>query len=133
MPHLTIPLPRVLSQIIGILLLMIGVPLYLISAITIRKYFVEGKLATKGIYGYIRHPLYGSWIVLNIPGIILLMNFLIGFAVPIFMYGVFKILIVKEEKYLEDKFGEEFYQYKNSVGEIFPKIRNIFKISSPKG
>lgn len=127
MPHLTIPIPRVFTQIFGILLMIMGVPIYLISGLSIHKYFNEGKLATKGIYGYIRHPVYGSWIVFIIPGIVLLLNSLIGLTVPIFMYVVFKILIVKEDKYLEDKFGEEFFKYKKRVGEIFPKIRNIFK------
>lgn len=120
--HLTVPIPRVLSQIFGIFLLMIGVPIYLISGLSIHKYFNEGKLATKGIYGYIRHPIYGSWIVFIIPGIVLLLNSLIGLTIPIFMYVVFKVLIVKEDKYLEEKFGEEFFEYKKRVGEIFPKF-----------
>ena len=122
MPHLTIPLPRILSQIVGILLLIIGVPIYLTAGITIRRYFDKGELAVKGIYGYIRHPIYGSWIVFIMPGIVLLINSLIGLTIPVFMYVVFKILIVKEDKYLEDKFGEEFFQYKKRVGEILPKF-----------
>ena len=123
MPHLTIPLPRILSQIIGIVLLILGIPIYLSGAMTIRKYFNKGELATKGIYGYIRHPIYGAWIVFIMPGIVLLINSLIGLTIPIFMYVLFKILIVKEDKYLEKKFGEEFYEYKKRVGEIFPKFR----------
>ena len=50
------------------------------------------------------------------------LNSLIGLTVPIFMYLVFKIFIVEEDKYLEDKFGEEFLKYKKRVGEIFPKF-----------
>ncbi|UCE40187.1 MAG: isoprenylcysteine carboxylmethyltransferase family protein [Candidatus Aminicenantes bacterium] len=129
MSHLSIPIPRVFSQVFGILLMAIGIPIYLISGITIRKYFHEGKLATKGIYGYIRHPIYGSWILFIIPGIVLLINSLIGLTIPIFMYVLFKILIVKEDKYLEDKFGEEFFKYKKRVGEIFPRFWNIFRTS----
>ena len=127
MPHLAIPIPRALTQIFGILLLIIGIPIYLISGMTIRKYFHEGKLATKGIYGYIRHPVYGSFIVFIIPGMVLLINSLIGLTIPIFMYVVFKILIVNEDKYLEDKFGEEFFEYKKRIGEIFPKFWNMFR------
>ena len=122
MSHLTIPIPRTFSVVFGILLLIIGIPIYLISGITIRKYFNEGELATKGIYGYIRHPVYGAWVVFIIPGIVLLINSLIGLIIPIFMYVVFKILIVQEDKYLEDKFAEEFFKYKKSAGEIFPKF-----------
>jgi len=120
--HLAIPIPRALSLVFGILFLIIGVPVYLIAGVTIHKYFHEGKLATKGIYGYIRHPIYGAWIIFVVPGVVLTLNSLIGLTVPIFMYLVFKIFIVEEDKYLEDKFGEEFLKYKKRVGEIFPKF-----------
>jgi protein-S-isoprenylcysteine O-methyltransferase Ste14 len=129
MSQLSIPIPRIFSLVFGIFLAMIGIPIYLISGITICKYFHEGELATKGIYGYVRHPIYGTWIVFIIPGIVLLINSLIGLTVPIFMYVVFKILIVKEDQYLEDKFGEEFYNYKKRVGEIFPHFWNFFRSS----
>ncbi|MGD8536505.1 MAG: methyltransferase [Candidatus Aminicenantes bacterium] len=127
MSHLTIPIPRIFTQVLGILLVMVGVPIYLISGLTIHKYFHDGQLATKGIYGFFRHPIYGSWIVFIVPGIVLLINSLIGLTVPVFMYGVFKILIVKEDKYLEEKFGEEFFEYRRRVGEVFPKFQTIFR------
>lgn len=127
LPHLAIPLPRVFTQILGILLLIIGIPIYLTSGLTIHKYFNQNKLATTGIYAFFRHPIYGSWIVFIIPGIVLLINSLIGLTIPIFMYVVFKTLIVQEDIYLEEKFGEEFFKYKKKVGEIFPKLWTIFK------
>ena len=130
--HFTIPIPRILSVVFGIFFMTIGIPIYLISGLTIHKYFNEGKLATKGIYGYIRHPVYGSWIVFIVPGIVLLINSLIGLTTPFFMYVVFKNLIVKEDKYLEDKFGEEFFRYKKRVGEIFPKFWNIYRTNRTK-
>ena len=127
MSHLSIPIPRIITLILGILLVITGVPIYLISGLSIHKYFRDGKLATKGVYAYFRHPIYGSWIVFIVPGIVLLINSLIGFIVPVFMYGVFKILIGKEDKYLEEKFGEEFLEYRKRVGEVFPKFQTIFR------
>lgn len=127
MSHLSVPIPRVFTLIFGILLVIIGIPIYFISVLTIHRYFNEGKLATKGIYAYFRHPIYGSWIVFIVPGIVLIMNSLIGLTIPVFMYVVFKILIVEEDKYLGDRFGEEFFKYKKRVGEIFPKLWAIFK------
>jgi protein-S-isoprenylcysteine O-methyltransferase Ste14 len=126
-PHLSIPIPRILTLFVGALLLIIGIPIYLTSGLTIHKYFHDGKLATTGVYAYFRHPLYGSWIVFIIPGIVLLLNSLIGLSIPSFMYVVFKILIVKEDKYLEEKFGEAFIEYKKRVGAIFPKLSTFFK------
>ena len=127
MSHLSIPVPRFFSLTFGILLVILGVPIYLVSGLTIHKYFHGGILATKGIYGYFRHPIYGSWIVFIVPGIVLIINSLIGLTVPFFMYVVFKILIGDEEKYLEEKFGEEFFKYRKRVGKILPKFWTIFR------
>ncbi len=128
-PHLTFPIPRLLTLVFGGLLLIIGIPIYLTAGLSIHKYFHDEKLATTGIYAYFRHPIYGSFIVFIIPGIVLLLNSLIGLSIPIFMYVLFKILIVKEDKYLEERFGEEFFEYKNRVGEIFPKLSTLFRLS----
>lgn len=126
-PYLSIPIPRVFSLIIGILLITLGIPIYVISGLTIHKYFNQEKLATSGIYAYFRHPVYGSWIVFIVPGIVFTINSLLGLTIPFFMYSVFKILIVSEDSYLEDRFGEEFYEYKKRVGEIFPKFLKFHK------
>lgn len=125
--HLTIPLPRYLSLILGLVLLIAGLPIFVIPGLTIDKYFNEKKLATRGIYGYFRHPIYGSWIIFIIPGIVLIINSLIGLTIPVFMYVVYKILIVEEERYLEESFGKEYEEYKKNVGGIFPKLWFIFK------
>lgn len=125
--HLIIPLPRNLSLILGIVLLTAGLPIFVIPGLIINMYFNEKKLATKGIYGYFRHPIYGSWIVFIIPGIVLIINSLIGLTIPVFMYVVYKILIGEEERYLEESFGKDYAEYKKNVGGIFPKLWIIFK------
>ena len=127
-PTLTIPIPRVLSIGLGILLVLIGLPIFFLPGLAVHKYFNEGKLATNGVYAYFRHPIYGSWIVFIVPGIILIFNSLLGLTVPIFMYVIFRILIREEEVYLEEKFGEEYFEYKRKVGSIFPKLPTLFRI-----
>ena len=125
--HLSLPLPRLISLIIGILLIVIGLPIFILPGIIIDKYFNQGKLATEGVYAYLRHPIYGSWIVFIMPGIVFIINSLLGLTIPFFMYFVFRILIVEEEKYLEEKFGDEYFEYKKRVGSIFPKLMTILK------
>ena len=127
--HLEIPLPRPITLILGIVLVIVGLPIFIIPGMTIDKYFNRGELATGGVYSYIRHPIYGSWIVFIVPGLVLLMNSLIGIIVPVLMYAVFEILIVEEDRYLQDKFGERFVEYKRNVGSIFPKIKSLFWVS----
>jgi protein-S-isoprenylcysteine O-methyltransferase Ste14 len=127
LPNLSIPLPRTFTQILGILLVIMGVPIFFIAGFILHKYFDEGKLITKGVYAYFRHPIYGSWIVFIVPGIILILNSLLGLTIPFVMYAIFKILIAEEEIYLEEKFGDQYFEYKRKVGGIFPKLRTIFR------
>ena len=127
LPHLSLPLPRLISLIIGILLVIIGLPIFILPGIVIDKYFNEGKLATEGVYAYLRHPIYGSWIVFIMPGIVFIIDSLLGLTIPFFMYFVLRILIVEEENYLEEKFGDEYFEYQKKVGSIFPKLMSILK------
>lgn len=127
LPHLSLPLPRFISLPIGILLVAIGLPIYVLPGVKIDRYFNQGKLATEGIYAYIRHPIYGSWIVFILPGVAFIIDSLLALTISLFMYGVFRILIGEEEKYLEQKFGDEYFEYKRRVGSIFPKFKTLWQ------
>ena len=111
-----------INIILGILLIVIGLIIFLIPAFTIDKYFFEGKLCKKGVYAYLRHPIYASWISFIVPGIVILRGSTLGITIPIFMYIIFRALIPIEEKYLIDKFGNEYIEYKSKVWAIFPKL-----------
>lgn len=114
---------RLINTILGIILIFAGLPLFLIPAFIIDKYFEKGELATKGVYSIMRHPIYGSWIVFIIPGIVILHGSVISISVPLFMYFVFKLVIKREEEYLLKMFGNDFLKYKKSVNAIFPTIK----------
>ena len=107
----------------GILLISIGLPLYLVPAVTIDRYFEKRQLCTTGIYAYIRHPIYAAWIVWIVPGMILIQGSIPGISIPIIMYLIFRRLIVQEERFLAEKFGQEYQDYTRRVGAIFPKLR----------
>ncbi len=111
-----------INKILGIVLMLIGFIIFLIPAFTIDKYFYEGKLCTKGIYAYLRHPIYASWISFIVPGIVILRGSTLGITIPIFMYIIFRALIPVEEKYLMDKFGDEYLEYQSKVWAVFPKL-----------
>jgi protein-S-isoprenylcysteine O-methyltransferase Ste14 len=108
--------------IIGAILGVIGIVLWGSGAVGILKAFREGKLVKGGVFAITRNPMYCGFIV-----------FLTGFAlwlrswpvltVPIVAYIVFKLLVEKEEKYLEEKFGQEYLEYKLRVNSIIPLIR----------
>jgi protein-S-isoprenylcysteine O-methyltransferase Ste14 len=107
---------------IGSILIVTGICVLVISARTVTHVFQEGKLATTGIYGIVRNPLYSAWIVCIVPGIVIISRYLLWWLIPIFMYTIFKVLIKKENDYLEQQFGDEYRAYRKKVSELFPQI-----------
>jgi protein-S-isoprenylcysteine O-methyltransferase Ste14 len=112
--------PNWLLPILGIALIAIGVPFFLISRKTINRAYSADELVTDGIFRCCRHPLYASFVVFIVPGIFLLLNSWIGLTTPIFMYIILRILIKKEETYLESAFGSEYLEYKKNIPCIMP-------------
>jgi hydroxyacylglutathione hydrolase len=120
-------IPRVPLIVIGLVLVAIGIPIYIASAKTVRRGFAEDILVTQGVYALCRHPLYGSFIFFTIPGLLLVVfpSWLL-FAIPLFMYIILKFLIVPEEKYLKEKFGETYLAYAKKVNAFFPQVWKVF-------
>lgn len=108
--------------IIGTLLIVAGVLFLIPSFIAISRLRKADSLYTNGIYSICRHPLYSSWIIFIVPGIILLLNSLILLTIPLVMYFIFRLLIKDEEIYLLNKYGDQYGEYKNRVGLLFPMI-----------
>ncbi len=122
-PQLTfIIISRSIDLALGIFCVILGIPIFVLPALTIHECFNQGELCTRGVYSFIRHPIYGAWIVFIIPGTTLISGSIISITIPIFMYCAFRILIVDEERYLEHQFGSEYLEYKESVGAVFPKL-----------
>jgi len=107
---------------VGVILILVGFCLFIYPAVTIDKYFNEKRLRIKGLYAYCRHPIYASWIVIIIPGIILYWGAIIGITIPIVGYFIFKRYIHVEEDYLLKMFGLEYRNYMDRVNAVFPKL-----------
>jgi protein-S-isoprenylcysteine O-methyltransferase Ste14 len=105
---------------LAILLLVIGLPYYVVSIYSVTRAFNAGRLATKGVYGICRHPVYGSWIVFNVPAFALLLHSWLLLTVPVVMYISLRAMIGREEDYLAARFGESYLQYKAEVPLICP-------------
>jgi protein-S-isoprenylcysteine O-methyltransferase Ste14 len=107
----------------GAFLVVIGIVLWASGAVGILKAFREGKLVKGGIFAITRNPMYCGFIVFLVPGIALWLRSWPLLTVPIVAYVVFKRLVAKEEKYLEEKFGQEYLEYKSRVNSIIPLVR----------
>ena len=106
--------------IIGIFLMVIGIPFFLVSIKTVMRAYNAHELVTNGIYRCCRHPLYASWVVFIVPGIVLSVNSWIALTTPIFMYFILCKLVKKEEIYLESVFGPEYLHYRQMIPCILP-------------
>ncbi|HVY55791.1 MAG TPA: isoprenylcysteine carboxylmethyltransferase family protein, partial [Thermodesulfobacteriota bacterium] len=70
---------------------------------------------TDGIYAYSRNPMYAGLILFLVAVSILLNNLWILIFTPVFIAVMRKGVIEREELYLEEKFGEEYTDYKKRV------------------
>ena len=91
------------------------------------------KLVTKGIYAWIRHPLYTGIYVFIIGGLMFVVPrapfLLTVVALTLVTYILIFIIFVarKETQYLTEKLGDEFLKYKNQVHPFLPikRFKNL--------
>jgi protein-S-isoprenylcysteine O-methyltransferase Ste14 len=112
--------PHRVFQVVGVLLLAIGVPLLVLSLITLNRKYNRDQLATGGIYGVVRNPIYSAWVVFLIPGLVFLSPSWPLLLTPLVTYIAFKATIAREEAYLEDRFGDTYRVYRSEVRELLP-------------
>lgn len=126
-PAFLIPIPPIIGIMIGVILIGIGIPIYMSSLKAIRIAYESSNLITSGIYGYMRHPLYSSFILFIVPGICFLFSSWILFFIPLAYYILFRLMIKKEEIYCFEKFGNDYAAYKSKVHAVFPKFKRYKK------
>lgn len=82
----------------------------------------KGGLVTDGIYAYLRHPQYSGLFLITI-GMLIQWPTLITLVMwPILMYAYYR-LAMREEKAVEEQFGEAYRQYKKRVPAFVPRFR----------
>lgn len=114
---LTLPL-----KVLGIILIVLSAYMWYLSVIKAKvdKYISKGKLLTTGIYSYTRNPIYSAFTILSL-GLILIANNYYLLLLP-FVYWIFLTILMKltEEKWLKEKFGNEYEEYKKKVNRCIP-------------
>jgi len=112
--------PYAFFLIPGVVLLAIGLPMLVVAVVSVKKAYKKDELATTGIFGVVRNPIYSAWIAFVIPGLVLLLRSWPMFIAPLLACGLFKMLVGKEEKYLEEHFRQAYLEYKARVPELVP-------------
>jgi protein-S-isoprenylcysteine O-methyltransferase Ste14 len=79
----------------------------------------QHKLITEGVYSYIRHPMYTSFILLSI-GL-----YIIDESIASLCFVMWALLLTSrvfaEEKLLLAKFGQKYQQYQKKTGLLIPR------------
>jgi protein-S-isoprenylcysteine O-methyltransferase Ste14 len=73
------------------------------------------RIVAHGIYRFTRNPMYIGFAFLTLGLAIVVDSAWMLLAVPIGLVLIDRIVIVREERYLERKFGEEYLSYKRRV------------------
>jgi len=100
----------------------IGMLLVIYGWREIHKGKSKGKLVTTGIYKYVRHPQYVGFLLITLG-----LNVMWLTIITLIMWPILAVLYwrlaKKEDKDMEEQFGEEFQEYKRQVPGFIPRLR----------
>ena len=81
----------------------------------------DHRLVTRGVYQYVRHPMYSASWLMMIGQALLLSNWVAGLGGLIAFGLLYFVRVPKEEQMMLEQFGEQYRQYVSQTGRIFPK------------
>ena len=123
--HFVFPIMTIVSlpwNLLGIVPLVVGVVINIVADNTFRrantpiKPFEEATaLATSGVYQVSRNPMYLGFVLILVGIAILLGSVMPYIVIPVFMILIEKSFIRVEEQGLEQKFGQQWLEYKQRV------------------
>ncbi|MCW4034116.1 MAG: isoprenylcysteine carboxylmethyltransferase family protein [Candidatus Bathyarchaeota archaeon] len=82
----------------------------------------KGKLVTSGIYSHVRHPQYLGFLLLTFGMNLEWTTFFTLLLWPVIAVVYYR-LAKKEEQETEERFGEEYREYKQNVPMLIPRLR----------
>ena len=82
----------------------------------------DHKLIKDGIFRYLRHPMYTSHLLWAIAQPLILANWLAGFPFLLTQVAQYLLRIRAEEEMMQEHFGEEYRNYMETTGGLFPKF-----------
>jgi len=80
-------------------------------------------LATEGVYGLIRHPMYAAHWLWVIAQPLLVQNWIAGPPALAVFLPLYLLRVPREERMLLDHFGDAYRSYMNRTGRLIPRLR----------
>lgn len=82
----------------------------------------DHALVTKGVYSYIRHPIYTATWLAALAQALLLANWIAGLAGLVLFLPVYVLRVPKEEKMMLQQFGSAYQDYMRRTGRLLPPL-----------
>ena len=80
------------------------------------------ELITRGIYSYLRHPMYASQWLWVFAQPLLLQNWIAGFINLLVFVPFYFLRVRQEEQLMLEQFGDQYRSYMQKVGAVLPKL-----------
>jgi len=80
------------------------------------------SLVTGGIYRHIRHPMYAAHLLWAIAQVLLLANWIAGWALLVTFIPLYLVRAPKEERMMLEHFGEQYRSYISRTGRLIPRM-----------
>ena len=109
-------------RIAGALLIILGLVIWYIGALRsdMDASITENKLQTKGIYAWVRNPMYSGWWI-ALTGITFMWHNVCMLSLPLIDWAIMTIALINtEEKWLLNLYGDEYAEYKKHVNRCIP-------------
>jgi protein-S-isoprenylcysteine O-methyltransferase Ste14 len=79
-------------------------------------------LVTEGLYGYVRHPMYSSFILFAVAQALLLQNWIAGPIGLVAIAILFFLRVPREEQMMVETFGQSYRDYMRRTARIVPWV-----------
>ena len=82
----------------------------------------DQQLVTRGVYRWVRHPMYAAHWLWAAAQALLVANWLAGPAFLVTFWPLYLVRVPREERMLEARFGDEYRRYARCTGRIVPRM-----------
>ena len=107
-------------MVVSVLMLLLGA--YLVVAGWRQIYNARDALVTNGLYGVVRHPQYLGIMIVTAAFLIQWPTIMTVAMWPILTYAYYR-QAKKEERQMEERFGERYRQYEGRVPMLIPRFK----------
>jgi len=117
-----LPIKKTPACLIFLILIIVYAGLLVWSSFILISAKKKNKLAQKGPYALVRHPMYVGIVLLVNPGLAIFFQSWALLEACLIIYFIWKHFARKEEKQLIESFGSEYKEYAQKVGCLFPRV-----------